>query len=274
MKRVPFVKATACGNDFLLIESKDVEGNKSEFARRICDRHFGVGADGVEWMSSEQGDDADVVIHLTNADGSPAEISGNGTRCVAAYWMWERASRPKSAAANRVSVTIRTDAGLKVCNLQKSDGNEFEFETDMGAGTVSEELLIELDSGAVRGVPVSTGNPHFVMFVEKFAANWQAQAAALGVHPHFPEGTNVELVRVVGPVEIEIRVYERGAGETQSSGTGSCASAVAAIATGRARSPLRVVSPGGPQTVRWENGTIFLRGPATLICRGEYLWKA
>ena len=192
--------------------------------------------------------------------------------------MSEQASHPrsidsKSADSKRDRVTIRTDAGLKVCHLKQNDGSEFEFETDMGDGTVAEELLIELDSGPVRGVPVSTGNPHFVMFVENYAANWQAQAAALGVHPHFPEGTNVELVRMVSPGEIEIRIYERGAGETLSSGTGSCASAVAAIATGRARSPLRVVSPGGPQTVRWENGTIFLRGPARLICRGEYLWR-
>ena len=94
----------------------------------------------------------------------------------------------------------------------------------------------------------------------------------MGAHARFPQGVNVELVKDLSEQAIEIRIYERGAGETQSSGTGSCASAVAAIATGRARSPLQVISPGGPQTVRWENNEIHLRGPARLICRGEFLW--
>jgi diaminopimelate epimerase len=112
------------------------------------------------------------------------------------------------------------------------------------------------------------------MFVEDFPPEWQEQAAAIGTHAHFKNGVNVELVKIVDKSNIEICIFERGAGETQSSGTGSCASAVAAIASGRAQSPLRVRAPGGMQTVRWENGELYLRGPARLICRGEFWWQA
>lgn len=265
MKRIPFVKATACGNDFLLIEGKEVSGDRAQLTRGMCDRHRGVGADGVEWMSANG--NADLEIRLINADGSTAEISGNGTRCVAAHWISQRAP---DTPMDRV--TIQTDAGLRVCKLIRRADPEFEFETEMGQASVGEVMSLMLDSGPVEGIPVSVGNPHFVMFVDAFPANWQRQAAQIGVDAHFPQGVNVELAKMAGEDAIEIRIFERGAGETQSSGTGSCASAVAAIATGRARSPLRVGAPGGTQTVSWEDGEIYLRGAARLICRGEFLW--
>jgi diaminopimelate epimerase len=265
MKSVPFVKATACGNDFLLIDVKEVNEDKAVFTSQICDRHHGVGADGVEWLSPSAS--ADLEIHLINADGSPAEISGNGTRCVAAHWASQKKAGEK---INRV--TIQTDAGLKICTLIRRSDPDFEFETEMGEATVGDALSLDLKKGPVQGIPVSTGNPHYVIFVDDFPPNWQQQAAEVGAHAYFPQGVNVELVKVISQDTIEIRIFERGAGETQSSGTGSCASAVAAIATGRARSPLQVVAPGGPQTVRWQNNEIYLRGPARIICRGEYLW--
>ena len=113
------------------------------------------------------------------------------------------------------------------------------------------------------------GNPHFVIFVDRFQDGWQREAALIGAQPEFPQGTNVEYVVVRNPQAVEFRIFERGVGETQSSGTGSCACAVAAIASGRVASPVTVIAPGGPQTVRWENH-VYLRGPATLICRGEF----
>jgi diaminopimelate epimerase len=119
------------------------------------------------------------------------------------------------------------------------------------------------------GTRVSMGNPHFLIFVENFQEGWQRQAALIGTQPQFPQGTNVEYVVVRDASEIEIRLFERGVGETQSSGTGSCAAAVAAIAGGRVASPVTVISPGGAQTVRWED-QVYLRGPATLVCRGEF----
>jgi diaminopimelate epimerase len=264
--RIPFTKASACGNDFLMVEGERASGDLGALSRRLCDRHRGVGADGVEWLFPDA--EADVKARLINADGSEAEISGNGTRCVAA----EICSRE-----NKTEVVVRTGAGLKTCRLiGREDGREacrqgstFEFETDMGQPEVGDQLSIETMWVRAVGTRVSMGNPHFVIFVENFHEGWQRQAALIGTQPQFPQGTNVEYVVVRDASEIEIRLFERGVGETQSSGTGSCAAAVAAIASGRVASPVTVISPGGAQTVRWED-QVYLRGPATLVCRGEF----
>ena len=263
---LPFTKASACGNDFLIVEGAHASGDLSAITRRLCDRHRGVGADGVEWLFPDA--EADVKARLINADGSEAEISGNGTRCVAA----EICSR-----TGETEVVVRTGAGLKTCRLisLKNDrpdgrqGSTFEFETDMGQPEVGGEFSIETMWVRAVGTKVSMGNPHFVIFVENFQDGWQRQAALIGTQPQFPRGTNVEYVVVRGANEIEIRLFERGVGETESSGTGSCAAAVAAIATRRVASPVTVIAPGGAQTVRWEN-QVYLQGPATLICRGEF----
>jgi diaminopimelate epimerase len=264
--RIPFTKASACGNDFLMVEGERTSGDLGALSRRLCDRHRGVGADGVEWLFPDA--EADVKARLINADGSEAEISGNGTRCVAA----EICSRE-----NKTEVVVRTGAGLKTCRLiGREDGREacrqgstFEFETDMGQPEVGGQLSIETMWVRAVGTRVSMGNPHFVIFEENFQEGWQRQAALIGTQPQFPQGTNVEYVVVRDASEIEIRLFERGVGETQSSGTGSCAAAVAAIASGRVASPVTVISPGGAQTVRWQD-QVYLRGPATLVCRGEF----
>ena len=139
----------------------------------------------------------------------------------------------------------------------------------MGGPQVGDEFPIKLAFGEVRGIPVSIGNPHYVVFVKEFAPGWQAEAAEIRRHRDFKHGINVELVTISDTENIAARFFERGVGETQSSGTGSCAAAVAAIATKRAQSPVRVHTPGGVQTVRWDE-QVFLRGPARLICRGEF----
>ena len=260
--RIPFTKASACGNDFLLVEGAHASGDLAALTRRLCDRHRGVGADGVEWLFPDA--EADVKARLINTDGSEAEISGNGTRSVAA----EIGSR-----GGKTEVVVRTGAGLKACRLISQNGGRqgstFEFEVDMGQPEVGGELSIETMWLRAVGTKVSMGNPHYVIFVENFQDGWQRQAALIGAQPQFPQGTNVEYVVVRGAHEIEIRLFERGVGETESSGTGSCASAVAAIASGRVASPVTVIAPGGSQTVRWEN-QVFLRGSATLVCRGEF----
>ena len=260
--KIPFTKAAACGHDFLLVDGADFSGDLGAISRRLCDRHRGVGADGVEWLFPDA--EADVKARLINADGSEAEISGNGTRSVAA----EICSRE-----GKTEVVVRTGAGLKTCRLigrpDGRQGSTFEFEAEMGQPEVGEPLSIETMWVRAVGTKVSMGNPHFVIFVENFQDGWQRQAALIGTQPQFPQGTNVEYVVVRGANEIEIRLLERGVGETESSGTGSCASAVAAIASGRVASPVTVIAPGGAQTVRWEN-QVYLRGPATLVCRGEF----
>ena len=259
MISVPFVKASACGNDFLIVDGMHAPADLSAFTRRICDRHNGIGADGVEWLFPAP--DADIRARLLNADGSEAEISGNGTRCVAAYLCSENP---------RERVSVRTGAGIRTCTLASHSETEFEFEIAMGEPQVGDEFSIKVAFGEVRGIPVSMGNPHFVVFVDDFAPGWQADAAEIGKHHDFKHGINVELVHVRDKKNLDVRFCERGVGETQSSGTGSCASAVASIFAKRAESPVHVNAPGGVQTVRWE-GEVFLRGPAQIICRGEFL---
>jgi diaminopimelate epimerase len=269
-RTIPFVKASACGNDFLLIDGVMIDGlpmggslapvDLASLTRRICDRHDGVGADGVEWMFPHPS--ADVEIRLINADGSEAEISGNGTRCVAAFICEEQ---------GKEKITLQTGAGLKTCTLTKRVESEYEFETAMGEAEVGKELVLKVGAREIRGIPVSMGNPHYVVFVREFAEGWQDQAAQIQRSPEFKQGVNIELVTIEGKHDVAARFFERGVGETRSSGTGSCASAVAAMATGRAESPVRVQAPGGTQTVRMEKNSVFLRGPARLVCRGDFI---
>lgn len=261
---IPFVKACAFGNDFLLIDSRNVEdalapADMAALTRRMCDRHEGIGADGVEWMYPHPA--ADLEVRLINADGSAAEISGNGTRCVAAYVCAEQ---------GKEKIAIQTGAGLKTCTLIGRSELDYEFEVDMGKAVVGAELALKLSAGKVSGIPVSMGNPHYVMLVPEFSPNWQHEAAEIQRSGEFQHGVNVVLVAVDGKHDVRARFFERGAGETQSSGTGSCSAAVAAILTGQAESPVRVHTPGGIQTVRREGDLIFLRGTARLVCRGDF----
>ena len=261
---IPFVKASACGNDFLLVAASSVDNvlapvNFSEVTQRLCDRHEGIGADGVEWMYPHAL--ADVEIRLINADGSDAEISGNGTRCVAAYIC---------AEGGKDKITIQTGAGLKTCVLTERTESEYEFEIAMGEAAVGIELAVKLGANEAHGIPVSMGNPHCVVLVPDFAEDWQSKAAEIQRSPQFKQGVNVEMVVVDGKHDVRARFFERGVGETQSSGTGSCAAAIAVMAVGKAASPVRVHAAGGTQTVRQEGNHVFLRGRARLVCRGEF----
>ena len=255
---LPFTKASACGNDFLIIDGDESLSDLAAVTRQICDRHNGVGADGVEWLFPAH--DGDVEARLMNADGSPAEISGNGTRCVAAYLC---------AESRKESVVIRTGAGLKTCTLVARNGSTFEFETAMGVPELGGHRKVRTSSGDVTGSLVSMGNPHYVVVVDHFWPDWQRRAAEIQLDPYFKQGVNIELVCIENRSYIDVRFYERGVGETMSSGTGSCAAAVAMIAERRADSPLRVRAEGGIQTVRFDK-EVFLTGPAQLVCEGKF----
>ena len=269
---IPFTKAHACGNDFLIVtEEAAANHDKVNLTRRLCARNTGIGADGMEffaWTGERAGR-----IRLHNADGSIAEISGNGTRCVAAWMARERDIHPGD------EVEIATDAGLRLCRINALKTNdEFTVEVTAGMGVPSfVPRTVRLQSGlTVNGVAVSTGNPHFVIVADNadFSVSgitWQQIGAEICVHPDFPHQTNVEFVRRITEREIEIRIFERGVGPTTSSGTGSSAAATAAIAFDGCKSPLIVVAPGGAQAIAWSGpGTeLFLTGPASLIARGE-----
>lgn len=269
---IPFTKAHACGNDFLIItEEAAANRDLAELTRHLCARNTGIGADGIEffaWTGPRSGR-----IRLYNADGSIAEISGNGTRCVAA-WMAEALASPRGDL-----LEITTDAGLRVCRINGIDrahGFTVEVTTGMGIPAIARRTVKLADGVEIEGAEVSTGNPHFVIHVDNKSfrvagKDWQSIGAEICIHSDFPNQTNVEFVRIVNPAEIEIRIFERGVGPTTSSGTGSSATATAALALHGCSSPLRVVAPGGPQTVAWTGpGTeLQLTGPATLIARGE-----
>ena len=280
---IPFTKAHACGNDFLIIDEADAAGyDQADLAQRLCERNLGIGADGVEFFTPT-GDFAGKIT-LYNADGSIAEISGNGTRCVAA-WMAEKLNLQ---AGDEVS--LETDAGIRVCTIQ-----EFR-DSDVGGPTVLvttdmdvpefEQKTVELADGlAITGVYVDMGNPHFVIVLDGSVPNpedfsigersWEDIGQEICFHPDFPEQTNVEFVRFLAPHggvnQVGLRVFERGVGPTTSSGTGTAATATAMIAVYGAQSPLEVAAPGGIQTVEWagEGERLFLTGPATLIANGE-----
>ena len=202
-------------------------------------------------------------------------MCGNGIRCVAKY-VYDH------GIAKKPRLTIETGHGVLTLDLTVTHDEVSKVRVDMGEPILqgsdipttskAERVVnqrIQVSKGCEYVTCVSMGNPHFVIFVDSFQEGWQRQAALIATQPAFPQGTNVEYVVVRGPNEIEIRLFERGVGETMSSGTGSCASAVAAIGSKRVASPVSVMAPGGTQTVRWE-GKVFLLGPATLVCRGEF----
>jgi diaminopimelate epimerase len=274
---IPFTKAHACGNDFLIVaEEAAAAHDPADLTRRLCQRNTGIGADGVEffaWKNKSGPGPKSGSVRLHNADGSIAEISGNGTRCVAAWMAESLASQPGD------TLEITTDAGLRVCRIV-SVRNDGEFAVDvttaMGVPKFVPHTLKLIDGVEVIGLEVSTGNPHFVLLVENtdFTIGhraWAGLGAEICAHRDFPRHTNVEFVRVASDREIEIRIFERGVGPTSSSGTGSSAAATAALALRRCISPLKVVAPGGAQTVAWDGPgeELHLTGPAALIARGE-----
>ena len=280
MLRIPFIKAQGAGNDFLIVEtSPEAPLPTLEWRRRICDRHYGVGADGILFLTvpaSHPGEDAD--LRLFNSDGGEVEISGNGTRCAAAFLVETGRAGPQ--------LVIRTGAGPKRLQLISRQEKQFVFEMAVGTPVLSARLIpfqppatvlepivgfaLPLASGPRKVTVTSMGNPHCSVAVEDFDWDWKALGAEIEQHPYFPKRTNVEFYRPVSRHEIEVRFWERGVGVTLSSGTGSCAAAVAAMLARQAESPVTVRTLAGDLAVRRENDEIILRGPAEIICQGEF----
>jgi diaminopimelate epimerase len=260
---IPFTKAHGAGNDFLLTWAGDAPaGDLAQTARAICERRTGVGADG--WLLVERGDgDCDGAIRLFNSDGSEAEMSGNGTRCAAAFLV-----RDGLASGD---VRIRTGAGIKHLRLLERDGLAFTFQMNMGRPEfVHERFELPLARGARDVTILRVGNPQCAVPVQDFDFDWRAEGAEIERHPQFPNRTNVSFLRAAGERQIEVLFWERGAGETMSSGTGSAGAFAAAVRRGMVRSPGRVVTPAGPLELRWDED-IYLVGPAQLVAEGRFL---
>jgi diaminopimelate epimerase len=263
--RIPFAKAHGARNDFLLTWAAEAPpGALEKAARAICDRHAGVGADGWILVSPPRGDAGhDGAIRLFNSDGSGSEISGNGTRCAAAFLL--------DAGLDRAEVRILTGAGVKHLRVLERNDLRFLFEMNMGAAHVeAANAPLPLASGTRNVAVIRVGNPQCAVEVDSFDFDWRALGREIETHPRFPDRTNVSFFRAVDGHAVEVKFWERGAGETMSSGTGSTGAAAAAIARGLASSPVRVLTDAGPLDLREAGGEFFLTGPAEITCGGEF----
>lgn len=261
---IPFVKAHACGNDFLVVEEALAKDRHADMARLLCSRNFSVGADGVEFLDRRV--DGSLFLRLFNADGSEAELSGNGTRCVAAWLAYSQGLR---------EAVLGTKGGAKACRVIECSDEHFLIQTSMGVPQVREQSVRVEGVGMIAGAVVDVGNPHFVIFTDDaefraYGLAWEELGARICTHPDFSRGTNVEFVRVIAPGEIAFRIFERGVGPTASSGTGTCASSAASIVLRGCHGTLTASSLGGAQQVSWPQGEqMLLTGPAEIICKGE-----
>ena len=265
MSKIAFVKAHACGNDFLVMEERAAQGRHAALAKRLCARHTGVGADGIEFL--ERRADGTHFLRLFNADGSEAELSGNGTRCVAA-WL--------AQSEGLKEVALGTHGGVRTCRVVRREGAAWWIESGMGVPRVMPRKIEIAGVGVIGGAMVNVGNPHYVIFTEQedfgsHGLSWQDLGAKISVDPLFKFGTNVEFVRVLSSKEIAFRIYERGCGPTMSSGTGTCAASAAAMELRGAARELTAAAPGGAQEVVWLDAAseMLLTGPAEIICTGE-----
>ncbi len=253
-----FEKWQGLGNDFIVFDGPDLRMDPA-LATRLCDRRFGVGADGVLLLSRE-GDHPRMVVY--NADGSRPEMCGNGLRCVVGHL----ASRGLEGAA----LDVITDAGTRVCEVIAADGDRYDIAVEMGGARFLDDLVVPFEGADHRFLHVDVGNPHAITF-----APWDdALVDRLGPHVATfpPGGTNVELCRLT-PERIEVTVWERGVGRTLACGTGACAVAAAACATGRAShgAPIRVALPGGELQITVSDAARSIRmvGPARRVFTGE-----
>ena len=268
----PFKKMQGLGNHFILVDNRDRKFDLSkEFATKLCDVHYGVGADGL--ITVENSDRADFKMRVINADGSEPEMCGNGIRCFAQFVFEE-------GLCDKRELEIETLAGLVATERFKRENLNM-VKVDMGEPVFSKDGLSENieDSRAIKiegeeYFYVSMGNPHAIRFVEDFQFDYKREGAFVENHVSvFPHRTNVEFVRLVNSRELELRVWERGCGETYACGTGACASVVAGISKGLLDGKeIRVRLIGGTLYIRWQqDGHVIMTGPAQSVYRGEFL---
>jgi diaminopimelate epimerase len=275
---VPFGKAHGLGNDFVLVAAEHAPDVIGPWARRMCDRHIGIGADGI-LVYKVRGDGVD--MRLINADGGEVELSGNGVRCLGAYvvrkgWLGARH-------------TVRTGAGPRAVVVESAGGVRYRVETDLGPPRFRSDVVpmrlfppldrvvdhpLEAAGGVWKVTATSLGNPHCAVFVDRPADD--ALVAHIGRslenHSAFPERTNVEFVTIVTTEELRVRFWERGVGLTRASGTGAASAAVAAVLTGRGSRRTRVVCDGGSLDVHWlEDGPVMQTGEVELLFEGQWL---
>jgi diaminopimelate epimerase len=279
-----FIKFHGYGNDYIVIEAEQLNAvvDLGEFARRICNRHYGAGSDGIAVVSPAENADADFRVRIFNPDGSEAGLSGNGTRCAAAYLYYQ-----KLWTGEVLRLITRT--GLKRYFLRHDDGHgSYIFASELGQPKLDSDsvpFVTDQPLDQVINYPLTVngetypitamqmGNPNCCIFVDDFAAlDWRRVGRAIEVHPQFPDRTNVTFIRVLNRQQIELRIWERGVGETTASGTCSCAAAVAAMVNNRTDRHLKALTAGGEVEIEWrDDNEVVITGSAKVVYRGEWL---
>jgi len=273
-----FTKMQGAGNDYVYVDcfAEPIPERPDELARRIADRHFGVGGDGMILICPSAV--ADARMRMFNADGSESEMCGNGIRCVAKY-VYDHGH------CRRPSLRIETGRGILSLSLEVVDDRVRRVTVDMGEPILaSDQIPTTLPGNPVANAPlnvagrslavtcVSMGNPHCVTFVDRLSDEWVLNVGAkIETDPHFPKRVNAEFVEVLSRTEIHMRVWERGSGETLACGTGACAVCVAGALTGRTDRKILAHLPGGDLELHWaDDGHVYMTGPAVEVFHGEW----
>ena len=255
-----FTKMQGLGNDYLYVFG-EVPENIEELSIKLSNRYFGPGADGMIYICKS--DVADFKMRIFNADGSEAMMCGNASRCIGKY-LYER------GLTDQTEIRLLTLSGVKTLLLDVKDGTVENVTVDMLEPAFEDDSLFVAHRGIDKGVFVSMGNPHFVIFTEHIDQVGET-GRILEQHPAFPERCNIEFARVESQDVIRTRVWERGSGITLACGTGACATAVAAALTGRAGRRSQIVMDGGTLTIEWRESDnhVYMTGPATFVFDGE-----
>ena len=274
-----FTKMHGAGNDYVYVDciTHPMPHDPAGLSRRISDRHFGVGSDGLILICPSER--ADARMRMFNADGSEAEMCGNGVRCVAKYVH-------DHGLVRKPRLTVETGRGVLTLDLDVHDGRVRQVTVDMGEpilqgeripttlpGDPPKDAALELPGRTLRVTCVSMGNPHCVTYVDEITDDWVLSVGPqVERHPAFPRRTNAEFVRVNRPGDVTLRVWERGSGETLACGTGACAVAVAGVLTGRTARQIVAHLPGGDLQLHWseKDNHVYMTGPAVEVFSGEW----
>ena len=263
-EKIRFTKMHGCGNDYIYVNLMEQDISNPEAAAVAWrDRHKGIGSDGLVLIDRSHMPEADFSMRIFNADGSEAMMCGNASRCIGKY-LYER------GLTNQTEIRLLTLSGVKTLLLDVKDGTVENVTVDMLEPAFEDDSLFVAHRGIDKGVFVSMGNPHFVIFTEHIDQVGET-GRILEQHPAFPERCNIEFARVESQDVIRTRVWERGSGITLACGTGACATAVAAALTGRAGRRSQIVMDGGTLTIEWRESDnhVYMTGPATFVFDGE-----
>jgi diaminopimelate epimerase len=289
-----FIKFHGFGNDYIVIEASELSGvtdatRLGDFARRICERHYGSGGDGIAVVTPWENSDANFQVRIFNPDGSEASLSGNGTRCAAAYLYYQ-----KLWSDDELLLTTR--AGVKRYLLREnSEPGKYVFDSELGEPKFDSATIpmltsppmdkvidyeLDVDGTNFKVTAVQIGNPVSCIFVDDFEQfDWRRVGKSLEHHHQFPDRTNVVFVRIKDRETIEVRIWERGVGETMASGSCSCAAAVASMIKGETERSIDVLMAGGRARIQWRDegngqGQVVLTGAAEVIYGGDWLGAA